>query len=80
MTLKPEYPRGDPKDRWLGNAETFERNRQLCQETADRHRMTGNDAGAAEFDASAKHWTTLRDAEQRREELRAANRRVHRRY
>lgn len=64
---------------WLGNARTFERNRRECQELADREKRDGYPDKAATWQGYADLWRESRDREQRHEEMRQLNRRVHRR-
>ena len=80
MSATEEYPHGQVGERWLGNAEVYERHRYECVKQAERDRKAGNVTGAEAFERYAEEWRQRRDYEQRREEMRQLNRRAHRHF
>ena len=65
---------------WLGNAATYERLREEYQANADRARKAGDDEAAARWQRHADTALASRDATQRYESRRAANRSAFRRH
>ena len=65
---------------FIGNAATYERQREEYQAHADRAREAGDDEAAARWQAHADTAHADRDATQRYESRRAASRSAFRRY
>lgn len=78
MIPEPEAPAPGGSG-WLGNAAVYERHRRDCIDSAVRCEEAGDEERAGFWRQSAETWRGLRDDDQRRMQMQALNRRIHRR-
>ena len=74
------FPGGGLMTEYLGNARTYEINRENCVRSLKAAEAAGDLDGVEYWKEHVQHWTEARDKEQRLMEMRVLNRRAHRRY